>query len=102
MAEDLEVDRSASLGEQVRCIGLDEVAYLPRRCADPHTVADLAADTFVLAIDSAGRFDPKRGRAAGGGRLLVVPNFALRFTSGILTPLPNASVSSWTWWILPG
>ena len=36
-------------------------AYFARRSADPQTVADLTADTFVAAITSFGSFDPKRG-----------------------------------------
>jgi RNA polymerase sigma factor (sigma-70 family) len=37
--------------------------YFARRCTDPHTVADLTADTFVQAITSFGTFDPRRGSA---------------------------------------
>lgn len=40
----------------------DVLAYLSRRCTDPHDVADLVAETFLVAIDSAGRYDPRRGR----------------------------------------
>ncbi len=36
-------------------------AYFARRSADPQTVADLTADTFVQAIASFGSFDPARG-----------------------------------------
>jgi RNA polymerase sigma-70 factor, ECF subfamily len=36
-------------------------AYFARRSADPQTVADLTADTFVAAIASFGSFDPRRG-----------------------------------------
>jgi len=36
-------------------------AYFARRSADPQTVADLTADTFVQAIASFGSFDPRRG-----------------------------------------
>jgi RNA polymerase sigma factor (sigma-70 family) len=38
-------------------------AYFARRTADPHVVADLTADTFVMAITSFGSFDPGRGTA---------------------------------------
>jgi RNA polymerase sigma factor (sigma-70 family) len=38
-------------------------AYFARRSADPHVVADLTADTFVMAITSFGSFDPGRGTA---------------------------------------
>lgn len=36
-------------------------AYFARRTTDPHTVADLTADTFVQVITSFGTFDPRRG-----------------------------------------
>ena len=36
-------------------------AYFARRSADPQTVADLTADTFVQAIASFGSYDPARG-----------------------------------------
>jgi RNA polymerase sigma factor (sigma-70 family) len=36
-------------------------AYFARRSADPQSVADLTADTFVQAIVSFGTFDPQRG-----------------------------------------
>ncbi|HUJ05329.1 MAG TPA: RNA polymerase sigma factor [Streptosporangiaceae bacterium] len=36
-------------------------AYFARRSADPQTVADLTADTFVQAITSFATFDPRRG-----------------------------------------
>jgi RNA polymerase sigma-70 factor (ECF subfamily) len=36
-------------------------AYFARRSADPQTVADLTADTFIQAIVSFGSFDPTRG-----------------------------------------
>lgn len=38
-------------------------AYFARRSTDPHTVADLTADTFVTAITSLGSFDPGKGTA---------------------------------------
>jgi RNA polymerase sigma-70 factor (ECF subfamily) len=38
-------------------------AYFARRSADPQTVADLTADTFVEAITSFGTFDPRKGTA---------------------------------------
>jgi len=37
--------------------------YFARRCTDPHTVADLVSDTFLLAIRSFGTYDPRRGTA---------------------------------------
>ena len=40
-------------------------AYFARRSADPQTVADLTADTFVQAIASFGSFDPRRGSGRG-------------------------------------
>jgi RNA polymerase sigma factor (sigma-70 family) len=36
-------------------------AFFARRSAEPQTVADLTADTFVQAIVSYGGFDPRRG-----------------------------------------
>lgn len=38
-------------------------AYFARRSAEPQTVADLTADTFVRAITSFGTFDPAKGSA---------------------------------------
>jgi RNA polymerase sigma-70 factor (ECF subfamily) len=38
-------------------------AYFARRSADPPTVADLTADTFVAAIASFATFDPRKGTA---------------------------------------
>jgi RNA polymerase sigma-70 factor (ECF subfamily) len=38
-------------------------AYFARRTAEPQTVADLTADTFVAAITSIATFDPGRGTA---------------------------------------
>lgn len=38
-------------------------AYFARRSADPHTVADLTADTFVAVITHFGSFDPRKGTA---------------------------------------
>jgi RNA polymerase sigma factor (sigma-70 family) len=39
--------------------------YFARRSADPQTVADLTADTFIQAITSFATFDPRRGTARG-------------------------------------
>ena len=39
------------------------VAYFARRCAEPHTVADLTSETFVRAAGAFGTFDPRRGSA---------------------------------------
>jgi RNA polymerase sigma factor (sigma-70 family) len=36
--------------------------YFTARVTDPHEVADLVADTFVSAMTSAGKYDPRRGR----------------------------------------
>lgn len=36
-------------------------AFFARRCADPQTVADLTSETFVRALQSYRRFDPRRG-----------------------------------------
>ncbi len=38
-------------------------AFFARRSADPQTVADLTADTFVQVITSLAGFDPSRGTA---------------------------------------
>lgn len=38
-------------------------AYFARRSADPQTVADLTADTFVQVITSFSTFDPRKGTA---------------------------------------
>lgn len=38
------------------------VRYFARRCQDPHEVADLVADTFLTAVQSAAGFDPRRGK----------------------------------------
>jgi RNA polymerase sigma factor (sigma-70 family) len=38
-------------------------AFFARRSADPQTVADLTADTFVQVITSFGTFNPRRGTA---------------------------------------
>ncbi|TQS41777.1 RNA polymerase sigma factor [Cryptosporangium phraense] len=38
------------------------VRYFSRRLTDPHDVADLVADTFLAAVESASTFDPRRGR----------------------------------------
>ncbi|MFY0405438.1 RNA polymerase sigma factor [Solicola sp. PLA-1-18] len=35
--------------------------FVARRVDDPHTAADLVADTFLAVIESAGRFDPSSG-----------------------------------------
>jgi RNA polymerase sigma factor (sigma-70 family) len=40
----------------------DVVRYFARRLRDPHDVADLVADTFLAALDTAARYDPNRGR----------------------------------------
>jgi RNA polymerase sigma factor (sigma-70 family) len=40
----------------------DVVRYFARRVRDPHDVADLAADTFVTALETARRYDPRRGQ----------------------------------------
>jgi RNA polymerase sigma factor (sigma-70 family) len=52
--------------EQVYRAHVREVtAYFARRTADPQTVADLTADTFVRAITSFATFDPSRGSPRG-------------------------------------
>jgi RNA polymerase sigma factor (sigma-70 family) len=50
--------------ERVYRANVDAVtAFFARRSADPQTVADLTADTFVAAITSFATFDPGRGTA---------------------------------------
>ena len=39
--------------------------FVARRVADPHLAADLTADVFLAAIDSAGTFRPDRGSPIG-------------------------------------
>lgn len=39
--------------------------FIARRVADPHLAADLAADVFLAAIDSASGYRPDRGSPAG-------------------------------------
>ncbi|MDO9378432.1 MAG: sigma-70 family RNA polymerase sigma factor [Nocardioidaceae bacterium] len=39
--------------------------FVARRVDDPHTAADLVADTFLAAIGAASRFDPSSGSARG-------------------------------------
>lgn len=62
--------------EKVRRIGRDPAAleafylafypavvrYFARRMRDPHDVADLVAETFMTAMETAERYDPRRGR----------------------------------------
>lgn len=40
----------------------DVVQYFARRLRDPHDVADLVADTFIAALETAAKYDPRRGR----------------------------------------
>jgi RNA polymerase sigma factor (sigma-70 family) len=50
--------------ERVYRSNVDAVTgYFARHCTDPHTVADLTADTFVKVITSFGTFDPRKGTA---------------------------------------
>lgn len=37
------------------------IAFAARRCFDPESVADLVAATWVAFLESAGRYDPRRG-----------------------------------------
>jgi RNA polymerase sigma-70 factor (ECF subfamily) len=41
----------------------DITAFFARRCEEPQSVADLTSETFVQAIASLRRFDPRRGSA---------------------------------------
>jgi RNA polymerase sigma factor (sigma-70 family) len=40
----------------------DVVRYVASRITDAYDVADVVADTFLAAVDAAGRFDPERGQ----------------------------------------
>lgn len=52
--------------EQVYRAHVHEVtAYFARRTADPQTIGDLTAETFVQAITSFATFDPARGSPRG-------------------------------------
>jgi RNA polymerase sigma factor (sigma-70 family) len=42
--------------------------FIARRVSDPHLAADLTADVFLTAIQSAHKYDPERG---GGGAWLI-------------------------------
>ncbi|HEX8104957.1 MAG TPA: sigma-70 family RNA polymerase sigma factor [Solirubrobacteraceae bacterium] len=39
--------------------------FFVRRTGDPELAADLTAETFAAALEGSGRFDPRRGSAAG-------------------------------------
>jgi RNA polymerase sigma factor (sigma-70 family) len=57
-------DGAAAEFERLYRANVDAVtAYFARRSVDPHLVADLTADTFVMAITSFGSFDPGKGSA---------------------------------------
>ncbi len=50
--------------ERIYRANVDAVtAFFARRSADPQTVADLTADTFVSVITSFATFDPRKGTA---------------------------------------
>jgi RNA polymerase sigma factor (sigma-70 family) len=40
----------------------DVVRYFARRLQDPHDVGDLVAETFITALETAAKYDPRRGR----------------------------------------
>src|SRR6201997_3492231 len=54
-------DRVAEFEALYRANVAAVTAYFARRSADPQTVADLTADTFVQAITSFATFDPRKG-----------------------------------------
>ena len=54
-------DRVAEFEALYRANVAAVTAYFARRSADPQTVADLTADTFVQAIVSFATFDPRKG-----------------------------------------
>jgi RNA polymerase sigma-70 factor (ECF subfamily) len=41
------------------------LGFVSRRVRDPHVAADLTADVFLAAMESASTFDPRRGEARG-------------------------------------
>lgn len=68
-ASDLDVERVRRIGCDREALEefylthyADVVRYFARRLRDPHDVADLVADTFIAALESATRYDPRRGR----------------------------------------
>ncbi|HJP80114.1 MAG TPA: RNA polymerase sigma factor [Pseudonocardiaceae bacterium] len=56
-------DAAAEFEELYRAQVDAVTAFFARRSADPQTVADLTADTFVQVITSLAGFDPSRGSA---------------------------------------
>ncbi|HLI38327.1 MAG TPA: RNA polymerase sigma factor [Streptosporangiaceae bacterium] len=56
-------DATAEFGRLYRAHVEAVTAFFARRSADPQTVADLTADTFVQVITSFGAFDPRKGTA---------------------------------------
>src|SRR6201997_321233 len=54
-------DRVAEFEALYRANVAAVTAYFARRSADPQTVADLTADTFVAVITSFATFDPRKG-----------------------------------------
>jgi RNA polymerase sigma-70 factor (ECF subfamily) len=56
-------DAAAEFEELYRAQVDAVTAFFARRSADPQTVADLTADTFVQVITSLAGFDPSRGTA---------------------------------------
>ena len=54
-------DRVAEFEALYRANVAPVTAYFARRSAEPQTVADLTADTFVQAIMSFATFDPRKG-----------------------------------------
>jgi RNA polymerase sigma-70 factor (ECF subfamily) len=56
-------DAAAEFEELYRAQVDAVTAFFARRSADPQTVADLTADTFVQVITSLAGFDPNRGTA---------------------------------------
>ena len=58
-------DRTSEFEALYRANVAAVTAYFARRSADPQTVADLTADTFVQAITSFVTFDPRKGTPRG-------------------------------------
>ncbi|HEX3690900.1 MAG TPA: sigma-70 family RNA polymerase sigma factor [Solirubrobacteraceae bacterium] len=52
---------ASSFGQVYRANVAAVSGFFARRCSDPQTVADLTSETFVRALGSYRRFDPRRG-----------------------------------------
>src|ERR1700734_881800 len=90
------------IGIEVRQIGRDPDAFaafyrahlqavqgfVARRVSDPHLAADLTADVFIAAIDSADRYRPERG-AAEAWLMGSLATSSTRSSAGRARPAPS-------------